>query len=179
MTNQKRQFQVTSEMVERLRVNRSGKLTPNQWIDIILYPMAALLVLFVPLSVFLFPYMFRLWMSWPFIIGIVAVVLVMRAIRYARLPVYYDVFLTRSPKLRLWGFWQSLTLYDKDHKKIQFKKILAPSPRLINNQSYLVYYLIDHDDYILLSIVEEDHPQIDQWKPNKQFESRFRNRNRK
>ena len=171
---------IRPEMRDRLAANRSGKLTPGQWLDIVIYPAMTLLVLSIPLAVVALPFVLRLamrlWLILPVLVVVFGSVFLMRGIRYARAPLHFAIFKARSNPVSVLMFWKSLTLYDEAGKNVPFKKLLAPRPILRPDQNYMVYYLKDHDEYILLSIAPADHPDAERWRPDGMFETRFQRR---
>lgn len=171
---------VVPAMRERLMVNRTGKLTTNQWVDIVTYPLVSMLVLFIPLSVVLMPFMMRAMMRLAIILPILllffAIPFMIRAFKYARVPVYYGILTASSDSSPLRAFWRSVSFHDEDKNEQRFGKWLAPRPKLKKEQSYLVYYLKDPKQDIVLSIAPADHPDAERWQPTRIFESRFERR---
>jgi len=167
---------VVPEMRERLSTNRYGKLTANQWMDMVLQPLMSILVLSIPMMIFLPRLLFSMGLmlitaGFLVILGM----LVMRAYRYARAPVHF-AYLRATSSTHLWLPWQNLRMVDKDQHVLQFKKRLAPAPRVQKDRTYIVYYLRDHESHILLSLAPVNHPNLDNWLPTKVFERRFRER---
>ncbi len=168
---------VVPEMRKRLMQNRYGKLTPGQWVDMILQPLGAVFAVLIPLGFLLLPRFIALIVrgGWVLTLGLIAVVLavaVFRAVRYARLPLHCAEMQSVNGTPALWIFWQSPMLEDDDEKRWQFRRRLSPRPMLEREQRYLVYYLIDHDEPILLSIAPVDHPDADLWQPTRTFEAK-------
>jgi hypothetical protein len=167
-------------MRERLMTNRVGKLTPNQWMDIVTYPLVSLLVFMVPAGFVLLPFMvrmvFRMWVILPVLLLILAAVLVIRAFRYARKPVHFETLHARDGSTPMLMFWKPVWLMSEAGEKRRFTKWLAPRIALDRDRAYHVYYLKEQDDHILLSIVPADHPDSERWQPTSDFEQRLANR---
>jgi hypothetical protein len=171
---------VVPAMRERLMVNRTGKMTANQWLDIVIHPIVTMLVLFIPLSVVLMPFMMRAMMRLAIILPILllffAAPFIVRAFKYARAPIYFEMLTASSDSSPLRAFWRSVSFHDKSKNELRFGKWLAPRPKLKKEQPYLVYYLKDPKQDIVLSIAPADHPDAGRWQPTSIFESRFRKR---
>lgn len=171
---------LTPEMRERIMVNRTGKLTSNQWIDMIMQPVVALILVMTP-GIFLMPRLLLLlarggWIVLLMIlVGIVAS-LVFRAYRYARAPIYFAEMTAGTETPPWWMFWRPLILTDETGARLKFGKRLAPRPILRRGNTYLVYYLREPGDNVLLSIAPGDHPDAANWQPDRVFEARFRHR---
>ena len=175
--------EVVTEMRERLLTNRSGKLTSNQWLDIVTQPFIGLLVFFVPLSFILLPRMVAVFMRGGWLAFLVAFVILaasalFRAFRYARLPIHVGEFTATAQSASMWTMWRPLKLKDSEGQVVRFRRRLAPRPLLQEDKRYLVYYLRDHDDWVLLSLVGLDHPKINQYQPDSVFQTRFKQRSR-
>jgi hypothetical protein len=171
---------VTPEMRARLLVNREGKLTSDQWKSIVTEPLATLLVLMIPGVFILGPRLAYflvggLWIVAVMVIVAVVAVLAARAARYARLPLHFGTFYAGDVP-PLWMFWKPDLLYTEADKPVRFGKRLAPNLRLQPGQSYLVYYLKDTGNNVLLSIAPADHVEADRWKPTPAFQARFSRR---
>ena len=171
---------IVPEMRERLRSNRLGTLTSGQWLDMVMQPIGTLLTLAIPLSFLLLPRVATLaragLLSFVVIAGLLLLTLVPRAYRYARAPVHFArLHATRQPP-PFWAFWAPLRLTNDAGEELTFKKRLAPRPIVQRDRAYLVYYLVDHNEFILLSIAPADHPNAERWSPGKRFEARFNSR---
>ncbi|GAB4519642.1 MAG: hypothetical protein OHK0046_28820 [Anaerolineae bacterium] len=181
----KRGDSVVPEMRERLSANRSGKLLPSQWLDIVMQPIITLLLLIVPVTVIGLPILPRLavalfrggWIVILLVIVVLVVSFMIRAARYARMPVQYGVFSTRSDSLPpVWMFWRAIRLYDEAGSMTRFSKRLCPRPLLLPDQQIIVYFLKEAEDNVLLSTAPADHPDVDLWQPDRYFEARLRRR---
>jgi hypothetical protein len=177
---EKRKMIVSPHMRERLMVNRNGKLTGEQWKDMVTEPLVTLLLLLAPAIVVLGP---RLVLTARFLcIGalIVAVVLgvvtLLRAQRYARTQVRFAELDGGETTAPFWQFWKPLRLYNQNGEPMVFPKRLAPYVVLQPDQTYLVYYLQDATELVLLSIAPADHPDAKLWQPTEAFQRRFQKR---
>lgn len=180
MANKRKRDDVTEEMRKRLRHNRNGVLTRDQWLDMVTEPMVTLLLLLPPLLLILGPrvrYLFRAW--WLLLLVLLVVLVVptlLRARRYARAAVHFGVFyapLTSRPR---WLTWLPYTLKTDAEREIKFRRRLAPAIGLRAEHAYLVYYLKERDENVLLSIAPADHPDAELWYPSKSFETRYERR---
>lgn len=174
---------VVPEMKERLLQNRSGDLTVGQWVDIVFQPLTPILLMLLPASLLLLPRLVRLFVrgGWIFLLLVVVFItlsFVFRAYRYARAPVHYGELLARDDSPPFWMFWRPNVLYTADDEQVTFTSRLAPRPILRRNHVYMVYYLKDHDQNVLLSIGPSNHPDAEKWQPDTQFEARFKRRSR-
>ena len=178
--NKSKKDVVVSEMRARLLANRNGKMTPGQWLDMVLYPVMTLMVVMIPLSVVLLPVLFRialrLWTVGPILLLVFAYVFISRAYRYARAPIHFATLTPRRTTLPVRLFWKSITLYDEDGSGLKFGKWLAPRPSLKGDQAYIVYYLKDQDSHIVLSLAPANHPDVKLWQPTNLFEQRMARR---
>lgn len=156
--------------------NREGKLTPSQWGEIVTQPLVSLMVLMLPLA-FIIP---RLLLGFGMVMMVLAAVMlaviVFRAYRYARLPIYCEEFEARDGILAVWKIWRPTVLYNEKGDAVRFDSRLMPSPRLVQGQPYLVYYLRDNDKRVLLSLVPSDHADIERWQPTPAFRARLQKR---
>jgi hypothetical protein len=173
---------VSKEMRARLLANRNGRLTVQQYKDIITAPLATLLVLLAPLIVILGArlavFARGLWIV--LLIGIIGLLLtlLLRARRYARLPVHFAVLNAGEQPRAFWPLWKSQVMYTQAGEAVSFGSRLAPNLPLRPHADYLVYYLEDTGGRILLSLAPADHPDADQWQPTGVFDTRFKQRSR-
>ena len=168
---------ILPEMRERLLTNSTGKLTVSQWTDIVTQPIVSLLILLVPLT-FIIPRLiwgFGVWMI-GFLLLILIGVILMRAFRYARLPVQFEKMQAEADSAPFWMIWRGSVLADDAGKQMRFNSRLAPPPRLKRQTTYDVFYLRDNDRLILLSIAPANHPDAKRWQPTKAFETRLKRR---
>lgn len=168
---------VSREMRVRLRVNRDGKMTADQWKDMVTQPLVVLLLLLVPIVIFLGPRLAAFSIR-GLIYALIAIVLVVgvpmiaRAYRYARSPVQFaHLYSGGGPQLP-WRIWRPVVLYTSAGKPVKFKRRLAPYLPLEPNSPYLVYYLHEPKGHVLLSMAPAEHDDIVQWQPTKSFELR-------
>lgn len=180
--NTKRRDDIVPEMRERLLSNRSGKLTGGQWLDIVLQPLGAVLVLMLPFGLILIPrlglLLTRGWLFLLIILGVSALTVAFRAYRYARAPVYFELLRAQVDAPPVWMFWRPLTLHGKDGEVLRFSKRLSPRPLVKADRDYIAYFLRDHEEPVLLSIAPADHPRAEDFQPNKMFYSRLARRSR-
>ena len=172
---------VTAEMRERLLSNCNGRLTTQQYKDVILAPLVSLLVLITPLIVVLgwrFAFASGLWIM--LLVGVFAlgIPLLLRARRYARAPVHFAIFNSGDDHRPTWLFWRPQLLYTQAGESMRFSNRLAPYMPLRKNSDYLVYYLVDPGSNVLLSIAPADHPDAQKWQPTGVFQTRFQQRTR-
>lgn len=168
---------IVPEMRERLLINSTGKLTVSQWMDIVTQPIVSLMILLVPLT-FILPRLiwgFGLWMIGLLLIVLIGVI-VMRAFRYARLPVQFGRMQAKGDSAPIWMVWRGSVLTDEAGKLFRFNSRLSPPPRLKQDSTYDVYYLRDNERLILLSVAPATHPDAKRWQPNKSFETRLKRR---
>lgn len=168
------------EMRDRLAVNRSGKLSPAQWVDIVIQPLMTLLVLMLPAAVVFWSRLVVLYrpglMMLAFVTVILGITVFFRALRYARAPVHCATLCAEADAPPFWMFWKPITLYSEDGKTLHFKKRLCPPPLIKRDVCYVVYFLREPQEDILLSITPADHPEVENWVPDKQFQARFESR---
>lgn len=168
-------------MRARLLVNRHGKLTTDQWKDMVTEPLATLTLLFIPGAVILGPRLGAfIWGGFMMVtlaaIIALAVSLLLRARRYARAPVHFAILRAGDHIPPFWAYWRPTVLYAENGNATRFHKRLAPYTRLQRGQQYLVYFLQEDQANVLLSIAPADHPDADLWQPSAQFQSRLNRR---
>lgn len=167
---------VVPEMRHRLEVNRSGKLTSGQWLDIVLQPLAPMLLILLPGGLILLPRLLFVMVrgGWLLLIVLLAFLVwafVARARRYARAPLQYAE-LRAEGEAPLWGFWRPVAMKDPSGTPFRFTKRLAPRPLMKRGHNYLVYYLREGDEYVLLSLAPADHEDVARWLPDRSFYAR-------
>ncbi|MBI5666692.1 MAG: hypothetical protein HZC41_01680 [Chloroflexi bacterium] len=171
---------VNEHMRARLLVNRHGKLTSEQWKDMVTEPLAALGLLLLPGIVILGPRLGALlWGGFALValgaLLALGVALALRARRYARAPVHFAVLrAVSSPPF--WAFWQPLVFETEAGEPKHFGKRLAPYTRLRRDRQYLVYFLQEASTNVLLSLAPADHPDAALWQPSTHFQRRFEQR---
>jgi hypothetical protein len=169
---------VTPEMRNRLLANRDGKLTPDQWLSIVTKPLLWTLML-LGLAVVVFgPRMLLLtarfwWLGLILLVALILVPLMLRARRYARLPLQFARLYADVP-FRPW--WRPMVFYTEADEPVAFKRRLAPSINLRIDSEYLVYYLQDGGERVLLSLAPSDHEDAEKFLPTEQFKLRFSRR---
>jgi hypothetical protein len=173
--------EVSQDMRSRLLTNRHGRLTSDQWKDMVTEPLAVLLLLMVPIVLILGPRLTvivaRGWLIL-LAVGLLVVVIptLLRARRYSRAPIYFERLYAGDNPVSILLFWRPQILFTEDGEERRFRRRLAPPMRLRPNRAYLVYYLQDNQQPVLLSMAPADHPAIDQWQPSAAFHERFARR---
>jgi len=167
---------VVPEMRERLLINRDGKLTSTQWLDLVTQPLMSLMVLSIPLMLFIPRLLFAMGF-WLIVMAVLIAltVLIFRAFRYARTPVHFATLEAEQSK-QVWRFFGAIRLKDEEGRILRFTKRLAPMPQLTRGKRYIVYYIKDNDVFTLLSIAPTDHPKVKKWHPSQLFMKRFQQR---
>lgn len=165
----------------RLLSNRNGKLTTQQYKDIIMQPLATLLVLLTPIIVLLGARLALLTLRGLWIVLLVGVVgllvpLLLRARRYARAPVRFAVLNAGDTPRSFWAFWKPFVMYRSEGNALRFVNRLAPYLPLRAGGDYLVYYLEEPAGCALLSLAPADHPDAAGWQPTTVFQTRFKQR---
>lgn len=169
---------ISPQMRERLQANRRGKLHNEQWREVVMEPLVMVLLLMVPTIILLRSFLLTLFVGGLWMVGVgallvAAVMLFMRARRYARVPVYFGVFRTPDVLPSKWMFWKTVVLTASDGTLRLFKHSLASDKHFQANQEYLVYYLMSNEGCTLLSFAPTDHLESDVWRPSKDFKTPF------
>lgn len=174
---------INPEMANRLAENRDGRLTSHQWLTIVTEPLTLLLLLSLPLILIAGPRLFLLSLRGGRIISILLILLpvviiplVFRAWRYARVPLKHTVLYSDATPSSRWLFWRPPVLYHADGNPAHFRKRLAPYTPLEPNQSYIVYYMQDGDQDVLLSLAPANHRYAERWQPSTSFHTRHQHR---
>jgi hypothetical protein len=107
------------------------------------------------------------------IAGLVLLPLVLRAQRYARLPIHFANLISDVP-FRPW--WRPMVFYTEADEPVEFKRRLAPSMPIRIDAEYLVYYLEDGNQRVLLSFAPADHEDAEKFLPTERFKLRFNQR---
>src|SRR5690349_7042553 len=100
---------VTSEMRARLLSNRDGKLTTDQWKQIVAEPLVTLLVIMIPGTFILGPRLGAFIIGGAWFVSVMAIVgigtmLLLRAIRYSRSALHVGTFYAGEDTRRSWMF---------------------------------------------------------------------------
>jgi len=174
---------IPDEMRVRLLANRNGRLTVQQYKDVITAPLATLLVLLAPFIIIFGARLALLTLRglWiVFLLGGVALLvpLVLRARRYARAPVRFAVLNAGNAPRSFWQFWKPQVMSTHAGEAVQFRTRLAPYMPLYPNHDYLVYYLEEPGGNVLLSLAPADHPDAENWQPTSVFNTRLKQRAR-
>jgi len=175
---------ITPDMRARLSANSDGKLTSQQWREIVTEPLATLLLLLVPAIILLRARVFYLVAGGGWLIGLLLLVvlggvILLRAVRYARAPIHVGIFRAGEQFRPFWMFWKREVFFDESGKQVRFGKRLAPAARRQAGERYLIYYLKDREEWVLLSIAPADHPDAARWKPSPAFQTRLTGRSRR
>ena len=167
---------VSPDMQKRLAANRQGRLTADQWKELVMEPVVVILLLMVPVLFILGPRVAvlgrGLWLTGILIFVLIIVPALFRAYRYGRLPIQCATLVAGEQTPPSWKVWKPPVLHTPSGAVIRFDKKLAPYTMLARGKSYLVYYLKDGKSYVLLSIIPADHPDADKWQPSATFKAR-------
>jgi len=171
---------VSPEMRKRLLSNRQGKLTTQQWTDMITEPLVTVLLLIAPVIVILGPrallFGWTACMAGLGVLAVLAIVSLYRARRYARMPVLFALATLSEQSAVFWKFWQPPAMWTESGEDLRFSRRLAPNLRIERDRKYLVYYLKEAEGCVLLSVAPADHPDAEQWKPAEMFAARLKQR---
>ncbi|MEO0564926.1 MAG: hypothetical protein AAF125_22665 [Chloroflexota bacterium] len=167
-----------------LEANRHGRLASDQWLNLVTAPLLTLLFLAVPVSlVFIFTPA-RLFLRFGnygrFVLPALAVglllMLVFRARRYARLPVYHGVFYGADHRTARELVGRNLKVYTEKGEPVLFDRFAGTAPHLEPDAPYIVYYLVDGERRTLLSAAPGEHPDANRWEPTGKFYERQKQR---
>lgn len=171
---------IIPEMRQRLSINRDGILSSQQWRDIVMEPLTPVLLMMIPAIFVLGPRLSLLLVRGWFIalvaVGVLVLMLILRARRYARRPVFHAVLQAADTNPPGFMFWRPTVLVDASGKELKFSRWLSPRLALQQGVDYLVYYLEEPDSLVILSIVPVEHPDADLWQPTETFHRRFSQR---
>jgi len=165
-------------MTERLRRNRDGRLTAEQWLSITVEPLITVLVLLTPILIVMILRLGAFTRLLPLLLVLVAfgtlAMLLLRARRYARLPMQTGIlYASEQPILRRL-LTNTAVFYDGAGGVYRFSQWLAPRIPILPNQGYRVYYLKDSDRKVLCSVILEDDPEAAHFAPSHTFQHRVR-----
>lgn len=166
-----------------LSTNRHGRLSSDQWLNLVVEPLLPIVLLAVPLVVLMtrLP-LLRMWGRYgrwviPALVVAVVIMLLLRARRYAIIPVFHDVlyagdkgYASRFP------FFQQLTVFTERGEAVAFNRMLSPPGHLEPDMPYIVYYLQEDERRTLLSFAPAEHPDVARWQPTERFYQRQRKR---
>ena len=152
-----------------------------QWLSLVTQPLTPLLVLLAPLVVVFGPRVMALSLRGIGLIALLVVVLLLtpalfRARRYARAPLQFAQLRAGSGQVASLFFWRAPVLLDAEGQALRFQRRLTPLPRLSPGQAYLVYYLQEPDQRVLLSLLRADHPEAERYLPTESFRRRAQRR---
>jgi hypothetical protein len=169
---------VTPDMQARLAANRDGKLTGQQWKEMVTEPLATMLLLLVPGIILLRARVFYFvagggWLIGLLVLAVLVGMLLLRANRYARAPIHVGYFQADEQFRPFWMFWKAEAFKDDAGNKVRFFKRLAPAAVRRAGERYLIYYLKDGEGNVLLSIAPADHPNASRWGPSPAFQTRY------
>lgn len=173
---------VSQRMQAYLQVNRQGKLHPAQWRELVTEPVVMLMLVMVPVIILLRSLLVTLFIGGLWLVGLAVIavfvfVLARRARRYARIPIYSATMTAEENQHSMLKFWKRYHFKDEDGASVYFRKNLMPEGRQIRSRvTYLVYYMQENDQKVLLSCAPLDHPRISYWKPTPDFVNRQRQR---
>ena len=172
---------ISSGMRSRLERNREGRLAGEQWLAVVTQPLTALLVLLAPLVIVFGPRLLVFSLRGIGLIALLVFVLLLvpaifRARRYARAPLHFAQLTAGASPVAFLFFWRSLVMQDAQGESLRFQRKLAPLPRLQPGQDYLVYYLQEADQMVLLSLVSADYPDAQRFQPTERFRRKAQQR---
>ncbi len=171
---------VSPEMRRRLLTNRNGKLTADQWLDLVTEPLVGLLLLLPPVLLIFGPriaiFKLAFWVVLLAALAAMFVPAILRARRYARAPLHFDTLYAGARAAPFWRFWRPPALRTASGEQVRFSRRLAPYTPLRRDCAYHVYYLKDSEGLTLLSIAPADHPDARLWQPTEAFAARFERR---
>ncbi len=168
-----------------LSTNRHGKLTSDQWLNLVTAPLPVLMVLATPVLLALFMTPARMFLRFgrlgryalPLLLLGIVLMLVFRARRYATLPIYQGVFYPGETGNGLWArVRRQMTVYTAAGDPVLLDGFAADPPYLEPDIPYLMYYLEEPDRRTLLSYAPTDHPDIERWQPSERFYQRQQKR---
>lgn len=163
---------VSRAMRQRLAANREGRLTAEQWRDLVSEPLAPLLILLIPGVFIAGPLLGRLLLGRGVLVAllialvVIAVPLAFRVWRYSNPVIEHDTLYTGPSAVTRWLFWRAETLYTASGDPVRFRRRVAPFTILRPNTAYLVYYLQEPTTLVLLSLAPVDHPDAALWQPS-------------
>lgn len=152
-----------------LQRNRDGRLSSRQWMELATEPVITLLSLSVPL-ILLVGGRFGIAGRYIVLLAVVAVIItvVLRAVRFARVSLQYQVLYLEQPRAR-WKFWQKLQLVTKTGESVRFDNSVANRLDLNTDQALQVYYFEIGNRRTLVSGVPQKHLQAHRWQPTDLF----------
>lgn len=173
MAKRKREV-LTSELRQQLNSNRHGRLTPGQWLTITLDPLITMLILLAPalivLSWRLPALLARLWLVALVVVLVTGIPLVLRARRFARMPLTYRLLYPSHQPLGRWRFWRSPLFYDDRGRVYRFARWLTPRYPVQSDHVYMVYCLDAGREYVLCSLLPLTHPDAESFQPSTEFQ---------
>jgi hypothetical protein len=113
-----------------------------------------------------------LWVVGLAVFIVIVIPLIFRARRYARAPVHFATLYAGANPLTPWLFWRADVLYTQSGEAIRFTRRLAPFTILKPDGAYIVYYLREPKENVLLSLAPADHEDVDLWQPSESFHTR-------
>lgn len=166
------------EMTERLRRNRDGRLTAEQWLNITVEPLITVLVLLTPVLMVIILRLSAFTRLLPIFLVLLAFgtlgMLLLRARRYARLPIQTAVLYAAEQPILRRLLSNTAIFYDEFGTVYRFSHWLAPRIPIMPNQGYRIYYLKDTDRTVLCSVIPDDDPEAAQFAPSHTFQHRVR-----
>lgn len=171
---------LSPDMRQRLLANREGKLIPGQWLDMVMQPLVTLLILLGPALIVLGPRLLLnvrgVLVALLTLVVVFGAMLLVRARRYARLPVKYAVLYAGVHMNPFWAFWRPTMFYTASDEPVKFNRQLAPRMPTRIDGEYVVYYLEEESGRVLLSMCPTDHKDIDKYLPTDRFKTRYTRR---
>jgi hypothetical protein len=168
-----------------LNINRTGKLASDQWLNLVTAPLYTIILLSIPLIAFFMIFRLRVLLRLgavnrfviPLFLVAVLVMFLVRARRYARLPVRHGTFYGSDQSTFAWSqLRRRVTVYTEKGEPIMFSGFASSPPHLEPDTPYLMYFLEEPNQRVLLSFAPAEHPDIERWQPTDQFYARQKRR---
>ena len=156
------------ETLKDIERNRDGRLSARQRKQLITEPLATLLLLSVPMILLAGRYGPAGRVIVLALIAGFVLTIVLRALRFARVKLYYRVLFAEQLHSR-WMFWRKTTLASKSGEPIRFDHRLSSSLKAKPDQSLHTYYIEAGDRRILLNTIPRNHPQASVAEPSEYF----------
>ncbi|MDE0608806.1 MAG: hypothetical protein OXH77_02670 [Anaerolineaceae bacterium] len=175
------QQRIPVAMRKRLEWNRQGRLAGAQWLATVTQPLSVLLVLLAPLVIILGPRLAAFSLRGFALVALLVLLLLLvpalwRARRYARAPLEFAELQGDSSPVAGLFFWRPRVMRTANGEAVRFQRRLTPMPRVHAGRTYLVYFLRDGEQRVLLSLVSAAHPDARHYRPTDAFQRRAQRR---
>ena len=161
--------QLPRELRNDFKRNREGRLSSRQWMQLITEPLTTLMLLSVPLILLAGRYGPAGRMIVLALVAGFALMMGMRALRFARVKLCYRVLFAEGLQKR-WMFWRKTTLTSRSGETIRFNHRLASKLKVKPDQALHAYYVEAGGRRILLSMIPQRHPLASLAEPSDSFE---------